>query len=72
MTAALQLILSSLISIILLGLLLTLVGLNQQLMVEKIKQYAARKAILRKIFKCWLRDVKLKASVELKAHEKWK
>ena len=37
---------------------------------EKFKQYAIRRSFMRKVFRSYLRDVKLKASVELKAHDK--
>lgn len=37
---------------------------------ERFKQYAIRRSFLRKLFKSYLQDVKLKASHELKAHDK--
>lgn len=37
---------------------------------ESVMQYAARKPILRKMFKAQLKDVRLGASVEIQAHDK--
>jgi hypothetical protein len=41
-------------------------------LIDYVKQYAARKPVLRKYFKSCLKDVKLKASVELQGHDKWR
>ena len=38
--------------------------------IERVKQYAARQGLLRWLFKEWLKDVRLAASVELEGHDK--